>query len=261
MPEATGKRPQVAVVGCGYWGRNIVRNFAECGVLAVLCDSDRTTAAALARAHNVAFKPFDNVLTDPAIDAIAIASPAATHASIALDAFRAGKHVFVEKPMALDIGAAEQLIECAENRNRVLMVGHLLQYHPAFTALQKLIGEGRLGQLRYVYSNRLNLGRVRREENILWSFAPHDISMILALAGEEPNTVTAIGHSYLQESVADTTTTHLSFPGGMDAHIYVSWLHPFKEQKLVVIGDDGMAVLDDTLPWGDKLVVYRKSVV
>ncbi len=162
--------------------------------------------------------------------------------------------------MALNVVKAERLIKVAADNDRILMVGHLPQYHPAFLALKDLLSAGRLGQLRYLYSNRLNLGRVRREENILWSFAPHDISMILALTGEEPESVTTVGHSYLQATVADTTTTHLSFPSGIDAHIYVSWLHPYKEQKLVVIGDDGMAVFDDTLAWSEKLVVYPHRV-
>ncbi len=260
MPESTKPSPRVAAVGCGHWGRNIVRNFAELGALAALCDTDAEAADALGQTFAVGAWPLGDILADPKIDALAIASPATTHASIAQQALEAGKHVFVEKPMALAIEDAENLVHTAAERNQILMVGHLLQYHPAFLALKELLSAGRLGQLRYLYSNRLNLGRVRREENILWSFAPHDISMILALAGEEPNSVTAIGHCYLQDSVADTTTTHLSFPAGLDAHIYVSWLHPFKEQKLVAIGDDGMAVFDDTLPWDVKLVVYPHRV-
>lgn len=260
MSEPNQFLPQIAVVGCGYWGRNIVRNFAEFGVLAALCDTELATAATLATAYDVPAEPLDGLLANPTIDAIAIASPAAAHANIAQNAFQAGKHVFVEKPMALDVEGAARLVETADNRDRILMVGHLLQYHPAFITLKNLLSEGRLGQLRYIYSNRLNLGRVRREENILWSFAPHDITMILALVGEEPNRETTIGHCYLQESAADTTTTHLSFPSGPDAHIYVSWLHPFKEQKLVAIGDDSTAVFDDTLPWDKKLVVYPHHV-
>lgn len=260
MPDSIETPPRIAAVGCGFWGRNIVRNLAGLGVLVALCDTDAAAAAALGKTFGVATRPLGDILADPDINALAIASPAATHAEIALAALQAGKHVFVEKPLALDVASAENLVRVAAERDRTLMVGHLLQYHPAFIALKNLLSEGRLGQLRYLYSNRLNLGRVRREENILWSFAPHDISMILTLVGEEPDTVTAIGHSYLQESVADTTTTHLSFPGGVDAHIFVSWLHPFKEQKLVAIGDDGMAVFDDMLDWREKLVVYPHRV-
>jgi UDP-2-acetamido-3-amino-2,3-dideoxy-glucuronate N-acetyltransferase len=260
MPDLTKPSPRIAAVGCGFWGRNIVRNFAGLGALAALCDTDAAAAAALGKTYGVAVRPLGDILADPDIDALAIASPAVTHAEIAIVALQAGKHVFIEKPMALDIADAENMVRMAAERDRTLMVGHLLQYHPAFVALRNLQAEGRLGHLRYLYSNRLNLGRVRREENILWSFAPHDISMILTLVGEEPDTVTTIGHSYLQQSVADTTTTHLSFPGGTDAHVYVSWLHPFKEQKLVAIGGMGMAVFDDTLDWREKLVVYPHRV-
>jgi predicted dehydrogenase/acetyltransferase-like isoleucine patch superfamily enzyme len=191
------------------------------------------------------------------VDAVAISAPAALHAELARRALLAGKHVFVEKPLALKVGQAERLHELATDRGLTLMVGHLLQYHPAFLKLKELVADGALGRLQYLYSNRLNLGKVRREENIMWSFAPHDISMVLALVGEEPNDVTAIGGWYLNESVADVTTMHLAFPGGERAHIYVSWLHPFKEQKLVLVGDAGMAVFDDGEPWESKILVYR----
>src|SRR5690606_12193366 len=157
----------------------------------------------------------------------------------------ANKHVFVEKPLALTLTEGEELVRLAGSRDRVLMVGHLLQYHPAFERLKQIVSEGRLGRLQYIYSNRLNLGKVRREENILWSFAPHDISMILSLAGEAPTEVSAVGASYLHEVIADVTTTHLAFANGIRAHLFVSWLHPFKEQKLVVVDEGGMAVFDD----------------
>ena len=146
------------------------------------------------------------------------------------------------------------------SRDRRLMVGHLLQYHPAFIALRDLVREGALGRLQYIYSNRLNLGKVRREEDILWSFAPHDLSMILSLVGQEPVEVTATGGYYLHQTIADVTTTHLAFPGGEQAHVFVSWLHPFKEQKLVVIGDRAMAVFDDGQPWSDKLLLYPHRI-
>ncbi len=260
MPDSTEPLPRIAAVGCGYWGRNIVRNFAGLGALVSLCDTDATAANALGETYGVEVRQLSDILADPQIDALAIASPAATHAEITLSALQAGKHVFVEKPMALNVADAEVLVQTAAANDQILMVGHLLQYHPAFVTLKDMVDQGRLGKLRYLYSNRLNLGRVRREENILWSFAPHDISMILALVGEEPTSVAAIGHSYLQKTVPDTTTTHLSFPSGQSAHIHVSWLHPFKDQKLVVVAEDGMAVFDDTLDWSEKLVVYPHRV-
>lgn len=141
------------------------------------------------------------------------------------------------------------------------MVGHLLQYHPIFARLKELASSGELGRINYIYSHRLNLGKIRREENILWSFAPHDISMILTLAGEAPESVMATGGSYLHSKIADVTTTHLEFPSGLRAHIFVSWLHPFKVQQLVVVGDRKMAVFDDTRPWQDKLLLYAHEIM
>ena len=251
---------RVAAVGAGYWGKNIVRNLAELGALAAICDRNEALAAELADRYDAPAAEFDAVLRDPGIDAVAIAAPAADHGRLTRAALEAGKHVFVEKPLALTVAEAEQLCDIAERRDRRLMVGHLLQYHPAFIALRALVREGRLGRLQYIYSNRLNLGKVRREEDILWSFAPHDISMILSLIGQEPIQVTAQGAYYLHDKIADVTTTHLGFAGGEQAHVFVSWLHPFKEQKLVVIGDQAMAVFDDGEPWSRKLLLYPHRI-
>jgi UDP-2-acetamido-3-amino-2,3-dideoxy-glucuronate N-acetyltransferase len=248
--------PRIAVAGCGAWGKNLVRNFAGLGVLRAIVDVDAATAALLARQHDCDALPWEEALADSGIDGIAIAAPAVLHARLAREALEAGKHVFVEKPLALHAADAEGLCQLAERIDRRLMVGHLLQYHPAFLRLKELVREGALGRLQYVYSNRLNLGKIRREEDILWSFAPHDISMILSLIGEDPERVEAVGARYLHRNIADVTTTHLTFPGGEHAHIFVSWLHPFKEQKLVVVGERGMAVFDDSEEWGRKLLLY-----
>ncbi|MGE3781958.1 MAG: Gfo/Idh/MocA family protein, partial [Alphaproteobacteria bacterium] len=253
-------RVPVAVIGCGYWGKNLVRNFAELGVLAAIADPDEGTAANLSERFDTPVRDPGHVLNDPSIAAVAIAAPAAHHASLASAALEAGKHVFVEKPLALTLAEAERLCQLAEQRNRCLMVGHLLQYHPAFIALRDLVNRGELGRLQYLYSNRLNLGKVRREEDILWSFAPHDLSMILSLVGQEPAEVSASGAYFLHRTIADVTTTHLAFPGGEQAHVFVSWLHPFKEQKLVAVGDRAMAVFDDGLPWSEKLRVYPHRI-
>jgi UDP-2-acetamido-3-amino-2,3-dideoxy-glucuronate N-acetyltransferase len=250
----------VAVAGCGYWGKNLVRNFAALGALAAICDPDREAAAALAERYAAPAADFDAVLRDTGIAGVAIAAPAALHAALARRALDAGKHVFVEKPLALNVAEAEELCALAERCNRRLMVGHLLQYHPAFVKLRELVRDGALGRLEYLSSTRLNLGRVRREEDILWSFAPHDLSMILSLVGEEPSEVTAQGGYYLHKTIADVTTTLLAFPGGEQAHVFVSWLHPFKEQKLAVIGDRAMAVFDDSQPWSRKLVLYPHRI-
>jgi UDP-2-acetamido-3-amino-2,3-dideoxy-glucuronate N-acetyltransferase len=191
---------------------------------------------------------------------VAIATPAATHGEFVERALNAGKHVFVEKPLCLDVTEAKSLKNMADEKGLVLMVGHLLLYHPAFRALFESARNGVLGELRYIYSNRLSLGKIRREENALWSFAPHDISMILQLAGGMPRRVTASGANYLTADVADTTLSHLVLGGNLQAHIYVSWLHPFKEQKLVVVGEQAMIVFDDTKDLAEKLLLYRHRI-
>ena len=254
--------PGVAVVGTGYWGRNLVRNYHRLGALRVVCDKNADQVDAMLRNYPGATGQiaFSQVLDDPAVDAVAVATPAETHYRLAREALLAGKHVFVEKPMTLHETEAEELIALAAERGRTLMVGHLLRYHPAFIRLLELVRGRELGGINYIYSNRLNLGKIRREENSLWSFAPHDISMILALAGDVPEHVSAEGGNYLHRRIADVTTTHLSFASGLKAHIFVSWLHPFKEQKLVVVGDRKMAVFDDTRDWDAKLLLYPHRV-
>ncbi len=252
--------PRVAVVGCGYWGINLVRNFHVTEALAAVCEAAPARASELSAQFSVPNLSFEEVLASPDIHAVVLATPAETHAALALRAIDAGKHVFVEKPLALAEEDALKVRKAAAARGRVVMVGHLLQYHPAFLRLKQLVVEGRLGRLRYIYSNRLNLGKFRRTENVFWSFAPHDISMILALAGEPPESVQAVGHSYLYNGIADVTTTHLKFANGINGHIHVSWLHPYKEQKLVVVGEAGMAVFDDGEAWNHKLVLYPHRV-
>ena len=251
---------RIVVVGCGQWGRNLVRNFHQLGALVGIADTDAGRAAALAAAHGVPVRAWDEVLADASVDGVVLATPAETHASLALAALAADKHVFVEKPLALRVADGEEVCRTAATRGRIVMVGHLLQYHPAFLRLKELVALGELGRLQYVYSHRLNLGRIRREENVFWSFAPHDLSMILSLAGDAPETVEASGHCYLHARIADVTTTILRFANGINGHVFVSWLHPFKEQKLVVVGDAGMAVFDDGEPWATKLVLYPHKV-
>lgn len=260
LPESGGGPPSVAVVGCGYWGKNLVRNFHSLGALAAISDPDAEAVAALRALYGTREMTFTEILDDPAIRGVVVAAPAAQHHLLAREALAADKDVMVEKPLALTVAEAAELCRIAEERQRVLMVGHLLRYHPAFLKLKEIVDEGDLGRLQYLYSNRLNLGRVRREENILWSFAPHDISMILDLVGQEPDHVTAVGGIFLHKTITDTTTTHLSFPGGEGAHVFVSWLHPFKEQKLVIVGSEGMAVFNDNEPWSRKLCLYRHRI-
>ena len=250
---------KISVIGCGYWGKNLVRNFSELGVLHSVCDANQEFANSASQTHGVPLLSLEQVFQSD-VDGVVIAAPAAQHCDLAQKALKAGKHVFVEKPLSLKIGDAQKLCDLALQTDRKLMVGHLLQYHPAFLELKQLISKGNLGRLQYIYSNRLNLGKFRNEENILWSFAPHDISMILGLAADLPETVYATGACHLNPRIHDVTTTHMTFANGIQAHIFVSWLHPFKEQKLVVVGDRGMAVFDDGLPWGEKLKLYPHQV-
>jgi UDP-2-acetamido-3-amino-2,3-dideoxy-glucuronate N-acetyltransferase len=256
------KGPRVAVIGSGYWGKNLIRNHHEIGSLKLICDKNETVLDAFkAQYAGVdACIAANDVYGNPSIDGVVIATPAETHYPIAREALLANKHVYVEKPLVLVEKEAEELIRLAKARNRVLMVGHLLQYHPIFLKLKEMSLNGELGRINYIFSNRLNLGKIRREENILWSFAPHDISMILALAEDEPESVLATGGYFLHQKIADVTTTHLEFKSGMQAQILVSWLHPFKEQKLVVVGDRKMAVFNDSKPWADKLWLYPHKI-
>jgi UDP-2-acetamido-3-amino-2,3-dideoxy-glucuronate N-acetyltransferase len=251
----------VAVVGCGYWGKNLVRNFHQLGRLRVICDVDRSTLEQLQQQHEGVdiCDSYEELFRREDIEGVVIAAPAVQHYTLAKRALEAGKDVFVEKPLALHVEHAEELTKLARNNGRVLMVGHLLQYHPAITKLKSLIREGALGKVQYIYSSRLNFGKLRTEENILWSFAPHDISAILHLLGEEPTSVAAHGGNYLNANVADVTLTSCNFASGVTAHIFVSWLHPFKEQKLVVVGDRQMAVFDD-MQTDRKLMLYPHKI-
>lgn len=252
--------PRIAVIGAGYWGKNLIRNFYELGRLAAICDENEFLKPGyLEKYPDVAFKTqYDEIVADSSIDAIVLATPAATHYSMAKRALMEGKHVFVEKPIALRIEEGEELVAIAEQRSRALMVGHILYYHSAVIELKQLIDNGELGKLQYIYSHRLNMGKIRTEENILWSFAPHDISVILMLLNEMPEWIFTSGGNYLQEKIADTTVTIMNFPSDVKAHIFVSWLHPFKEQKLVVVGDRKMAVFNDMSD--TKLLLYPHKV-
>jgi UDP-2-acetamido-3-amino-2,3-dideoxy-glucuronate N-acetyltransferase len=259
--DRQGTGPRVAVVGAGYWGKNLVRNFSGLGALSAVCDCNTDTLRTLGEQYPQCrtLVSYAEVLSDETIRAVAIATPAEAHANAVREALLAGKDVFVEKPLCLSVKEGEELVTLAKKQNLILMVGHLLWYHPAVLKLKELIRTGELGRIQYIYSNRLNLGKIRREENILWSFAPHDISVILGLLNETPDGVLAQGGNYLHQHIADVTISLLSFPSGVKAHIFVSWLHPFKEQKLVVVGDRKMAVFDD-LEKKDKLFLYPHSI-
>jgi predicted dehydrogenase len=252
-------KASIAVVGCGYWGKNLVRNMHGLGALKCVVESH---PAARANAQQVApgvpvLPDLAAALADPDVKGIMIATPAETHFDVARQAIEAGRDVFVEKPLTTDVAQAVKLVEIAESAKRILMVGHLLEYHPAIVKLHQLIKSGELGRIHYVMSNRVNLGKIRTEENALWSFAPHDIAVILRLVGKMPFEVVATGGCYVQPNIADVTVTQLLFDNGVRAHIFVSWLHPYKEQKLAVIGSKKMASYDDV---ARELILHDQHV-
>ena len=250
-------KKNIAVIGCGHWGKNLVRNFYELGVLASICDPDINIAKQYAEQYSVQNHSFPEIINDPNIMGVVLAVPAKHHAAMAIDAMKQGKHVFAEKPLAMNEAEATLMIKTAKENKVQLMVGHLLQYHPVFQKVKEMVLGGEIGEITYMYSNRLGFGKVRTEEDVIWSFAPHDISMILSLTNQEPELVTAHSAAVLQDNIADTATIHMTFKSGLKSHISVSWLHPYKEQKLVVIGKKGMLVFDDTKPWNEKLSILR----
>ena len=260
-PMKTPSTPRVAVVGCGYWGRNVVRNFQALGALAAVIDptpAGRAAAKELAPGADV-YDALGAALDRRDITAVALATPAATHAALGLQALDAGKDLLVEKPMALTIAECRALVDRAAAKQRILHVGHLLEYHPSFLTLREWVTSGRVGKIRRLHSHRLGFGLVRMEEDALWSLAPHDVALILRLTGELPVAVTCHGTYALDQPRADFAVSLLHFSGGVDAHLLSSWLHPMKEQKIVVVGDRGMAVFDDANP-DYKLAFFDQQV-
>src|SRR3990170_2170689 len=249
---------KIAVVGAGYWGKNLIRNFNQLGMLYAICESNPDNPNLIPYKEVKHYTSFYELLEDKEVEAVAIASPAVTHYEFVKQALLSGKDVFVEKPLALTVKEGEELVRIAEREKRILMVGHILQYHPAVMKLKEMLSSGELGKVQYIYSNRLNIGKLRTEENILWSFAPHDISVILMLIEEEPVTITAFGGDYLNKGIYDTTMTTLDFNNGVKGHIFVSWIHPYKEQKLIVVGSQAMAVFDDMSK--EKLFLYPHKI-
>jgi predicted dehydrogenase len=253
---------RVGLAGLGYWGSNIARNLeAMPGCeLAWCCDTDpahRERAAAAFPGARIA-AGLDELLEDGSVDAVAVATPVPTHAALAELVLASGRHCFVEKPLACDVASAERLVALAAAHGGTLMVGHLLAYHPALVALRELCAAGELGDVHYIYSQRLNLGKLRADENALWSLGAHDVSAILALTGELPARVSARGESYVREGVEDVVFAHLGFAGALAAHIHVSWLDPRKERRLTVVGSRRMATFDDMEP-ERTLTVYDKG--
>ncbi len=250
---------RIGVVGLGYWGPNLARNFAAIDgcELTWLCDGSEQIRAKLADAFPgvSTSASIDELLADSELDAIVLATPVPTHAELAARVLEAGKHCFVEKPLATTVADAQQAVDAAERAGRILMVGHLLEYHPAVTRLKELLDADELGSLYYVYGNRVNLGKLRAEENALWSLGAHDVSVVLHLIGEEPMECSAHGESYVRGGVQDVVFCYLRFPSGQVAHLHLSWLDPHKERRITVVGSKRMATFDDMRTEG-KLTVY-----
>ncbi|MDQ2896099.1 MAG: Gfo/Idh/MocA family oxidoreductase [Actinomycetota bacterium] len=253
---------RVGVAGLGYWGPNLARNFAalpDCELL-VCCDllqAARTRVASMLPGVRVT-DDFDSLLADPELDAIALATPVPTHAELAVRVLQAGKHCFVEKPLSQSVADAERAVAAAQASGRILMVGHLLEYHPGIRRLKELAESGELGDIYYIYGNRLNLGKLRADENALWSLGAHDVSVVLHLAGEEPTEVVAHGEAYVRPGVEDVVFCFLRFPSGLAAHLHLSWLDPHKERRFTIVGSRRMATFDD-MELERKLTVYDKG--
>jgi predicted dehydrogenase len=258
----SGNPLTVGVVGLGYWGPNLARNFQALRDSEVrwCCDASAEKLAAVGAIAPAAQTTarYEDLLEDDGLDAIVLATPVPTHGELAVRALEAGKHCFVEKPLAQSVADAERAVAAAERTGRTLMVGHLLEYHPGVQKLKELAGSGELGDIHYIYGNRLNLGKLRSDENALWSLGAHDISVLLHLVGEEPQEVSARGECYLQPGIEDVVFCFLRFPSGISAHLHLSWLDPHKERRFTVVGSKRMATFDDMAIEG-KVTVYDKG--
>jgi predicted dehydrogenase len=258
----TDRPVTVGVVGLGYWGPNLARNFDALpdATLSWICDADDAARARVADRFPSAraSADLDELLGDPELDAVVIATHVPSHAPLAIRAFEAGKHVFVEKPLAYSLADAEAVVEAARAAGRQLMVGHLLEYHPGLERLKQIADSGELGDLHYIYGNRLNLGKLRADENALWSLGAHDVSVVLRLVGEDPVEISAVGESYMRPGIEDVVFCYMRFPSGLAAHLHLSWLDPHKERRFTIVGSQRMATFDDMATEG-KLTVYDKG--
>ena len=254
------KNMHIGLVGIGHWGKNILHNLLRLNVTCTACDCNKELINARKKEFpNAQYTSrYNDILSNNKIKAVIIATPASTHFELAKQAINTQKDILVEKPLALNLSHGLELVELARFKKKILMVGHILHYHPAVSKLKRLIDIGTLGKIQYMYSNRLNIGKLRAEENILWSFAPHDISAMLMFIGEEPLKVNAFGGGYINKATYDTTVTTLNFSNGVKGHIFVSWLHPYKEQKFIIVGSKAMAVFDDLTK--EKIFIYPHRI-
>ncbi len=253
-------RNKIEVIGCGNWGKNLIRNFAELGVLAAVHDNKENTAKSMAAQYNTMALSLAEILANKDITGVVIATPPKDHSPLAKQALLAGKHIFVEKPLALNLSEAEEIASLAKSRNLTLMVGHLLQYHPAFIYLKEAVLNGKLGEITSTFSSRLILNKIRVGEDCILDLAPHDLSMILSLTQSQPILVNTNCSSNIEKDIIDTASIGLKFLPAITAKIFVSWVYPFKEQKFVVIGSKGMMVFDDNQPWESKLVHHKSTI-
>lgn len=250
----------IAVVGCGYWGKNFVRNIYELNSLYCISETNEETAKLFTNTLGVPNYSFDKILEDKNINGVILAVPAEYHAEMAIKVMEAKKHVFVEKPLAMNSYEANSMIQTSQTNKVNLMVGHLLQYHPAFIKLKEMCDGGAIGDIRHITSNRMSLGKVRSEEDVIWSFAPHDLSMILSIINKPVKSVYASGSSIIQDKICDIASIDINFTDNIKAKVSASWLSPFKEHKLTVIGEKGMLVFDDTNGWDSKLVLVNYTI-
>lgn len=252
-------KQRIAVLGCGYWGSNHIRTLASLGMLHAVSDANLPRAEGFASDQECLAIPPDELFERDDVDAIVMALPPQFHAELAIKAVRNGKDVLVEKPIALNVPDAEAAVAAAREHRRIFMVGHVLRFHPAFEKLKELIDMGELGDVRYIHSHRLGLGKFHTESDALWDLAPHDLSMILAITGTEPVEVRGEGAALL-DHLSDFAHLHMQFPNGMRSHLFASRLNPYRERRLTVVGTKAMAVFDDVEPWERKLAVYRHAV-
>ena len=252
-------KPRIAVLGCGYWGSNHIRTLKALGALYAVSDVNAARAEGFASEQDCLAIAPDDLFSHADIDAIVLALPPQFHAEMAIRAVENGKDVLVEKPVALTVPDAEKAVKAAHDRGRIYMVGHVLRFHPAFETLKALIDKGELGEVRYIHSHRLGLGKFHTENDALWDLAPHDLSMILAITGTEPIEVHGEGAAIL-DNLSDFAHLHMHFPNGLSGHLFASRLNPYRERRLTVVGTKAMAVFDDVEPWERKLAVYRHAV-
>ena len=250
----------IAVVGCGMWGRNIARNCAGLGVLSHVVDPSAERAAEFAQSFSAQIASFDEVCANPSVQGVMISASAAAHEPLAIAALKSGKNVFVEKPMAMTLASAQAMNAAAEATGKQLMIGHLIRYHPAFTELCTQVENGAIGRIRHIQANRLAMGRIRNTESALFDLCPHDLSLILALAGGLPNKVVCHGAAHITPGVVDLLSTGLGFDGGVTAGMMTSWVNPIKEHRLIVTGQTGSLMFDDTRPWPEKLTLFSDHI-